>query len=57
MFLVIAIVVKRDDVEITETRWQFADGGNAHTNFVRTISFALVMQVFVQQFLDLHMSE
>ena len=49
MFLVITIVVKREDVEIAKTRGQFADPGNSYTNFVRNISLALVLHVIVQQ--------
>jgi hypothetical protein len=30
---------------------------DAHTNFVRAISFTLVLQVFIQQFFNLHMSD
>jgi hypothetical protein len=54
VFLVIAVVVKGDDLEIAKAGWQVCDGGDPDTDAMASKTVALVLAAVVQEFFDLH---
>ena len=54
MLLFVTIIVKRDHLEVPESRRQVPDGGDPHAHLVTPNPITRVVKAGVQKFLDLH---
>jgi hypothetical protein len=57
VFLVVAVIIKGDDMEFPKAGGQLSNGGNLDAHAVASIAVAFMLAILIQQFLDLHVSQ